>query len=458
MNWLLPWALGAAAAAAIGVTLLHLLARDRPQRWLLPTARFVSPGTARATRRARTPRDMMLLALRVLALVLAGAAFAGPVLSPEGGRVARVVLLDRSGAGDARAALDSARARMHAGDRLVLLDSTATIVPPGQESAWLDSARALPVVGPAAESPALGGTRAPLSAGIIAAVRAAAEIGPYADSVLLSIVAPSGDADAALTHVRALWPGRAETVNVVPAQRAASFGGVAADSPSGVSRRPSVRGAPGDAVVAGARLAGAVLAGGGGAPRGAATMLIRMQPTTSDSAFAREGGTLLVWPGDTASAAGMAPRATPDTIGGFIAGDAAVLYAAARAHVPPQGRVVARWIDGAPAITEAAHGRGCIRTAAIVIPPSGDLTLRPAFQRAMQALLAPCAVADPRPLSDSTRVLLAGEGPLARAGDLRASAARSPATPWLLGLALLLLLLEPLLRRPDASAATGAAA
>lgn len=452
MTWLIPLALGAAAAAAIGVTLLHLLARDRPPRWMLPTARFVAPGTARATRRARTPRDLLLLAVRVLALLLAGAAFAAPVLHPEGGTVARVLVLDLGDARRRAAAIDTARVRQQDGDRLVVVDTAVRIVRPGAERATLDSlASSAAAPGSVEPPPSPASTRPTLTAALIAAVRAAALLPQQADSASLVMIAPSGAHDAALSRARPTWPGRATVLD------AARRAGADTLSSAAEAQRPVVRGVAGDAVVAAARLAGATLARAGATSGASRTLVVRGAATPGDSAWAAAGGTLLVWTADTA-AAGLAPLPQTDTTGGLVADGYAALFSAVRTYAPPPGVAVARWIDGEPAVTEAAHGLGCIRTAAITVPTAGDITLRPAFQQVLRTLMRPCSRAHAAPIADSTRALLAGDGPFARAGALRASSSRSPATPWLLGAALALLLLaEPLLRRrrgaPDAGAA-----
>lgn len=458
MSWLLPWALGAAVAAAIGVALLHLLARDRPPRWLLPTARFVAPGTARATRRARTPQDIPLLLVRMLALLLAGAAFATPVLHPEGGNVAQVQVLDLADERRAGPAVETARARHGDGDRLVVIDTAVHIVPAGSEGVVLDSlammataaatdaqaATATTTADSATIAPRIRGAagRPTLTAALIAAVRAAALLPPQADSASLVMIAPTGAHDAALARARAAWPGRVTVVDVpIPA-------GVPVDSTEAVvAARPAVRGPAGDAIVAAARLAGAVLLQPGDAPAVSSMLIVRDRVTAADSAWAAGGGTLLVWPADTAGA-GLVPAGRRDTMGGFVAGGHAALLATVRTHAPPDGDAVARWIDGAPAVTQQPHGMGCIRTAAMTMPVGGDVTLRPAFQAALRSLMHRCSSAHPAPIADSTRALLAGTGALARAGALRARSSRSPATPWLLGAALaLLLLVEPLLRR-----------
>ena len=433
MTWIAPWALAVAGLAAAAAGLLHLLARDRPPRWLLPTARFVAAGSARATRRARTPRDLPLLALRIAALLLAGAAFAGPVFAPAGGSIARVVLLDRSAsAADPAGAVALARGRLRAGDRLVVFDTIATTVTAGAEPAALDSLlRAAPSV-----------PHGSLSAGLVAATRIAGEAASAADSVALVVVSPlRGVDDAATLAIRGVWPGRVELVDV-PAR-------VPTDTLDTTDLQPRVRGPSGDALVAGARLAGATpLAGLPAEGRG--VLLVRGEATAADSAFARAGGTLVVWSAHADSAAVV--EAVVDTIGGFFVGETVVPFAAVRRDRPPAGRALARWVDGAPAITERALDAGCIRTAAVALPVAGDVTLRPGFQRALRDLLRPCAQHVPAVMPDSMRAALAGTGPLATASGLRADATRARATPWLLGAALALLLLEPLLRRTSVDA------
>lgn len=435
MTWLVPWALAAAGGAAALVGLLHLLARDRPPRWLLPTARFVRAGTARATRRARTPRDRRLLALRMLALLLAGAGFAAPVRDPAGGSIARVVLLEKPSPGvGADSAFNATRERLKPGDRLVVFDTMAAVIIAGAEGAALDSLAG----GIAADSMSVAAPHPPrLSAALVAGARIAGEVAASVDSVEMIVVSTlRGVEDAATREIRALWPGRIELVQV-PA--------LTGDT---ITRPLHVRGAAADPVVAGARLAGAAMAAGDIAP--GATLIVRDSVRASDAAFARSGGTLVVWPAGSQRAAEI-PSA--DTTSGIVVEGAVVPFVALRRGRPPAGRVVARWVDGEPAATQLPHGAGCIRTVSVDLPAAGDLTLRPGFQRALRGLALPCA-GQPRPIvSDSMRAILAGSGALASAAMLRRDVSRSPATPWLLGAALVLLLLEPALRRTARSAA-----
>ncbi|HEX2189023.1 MAG TPA: BatA domain-containing protein, partial [Longimicrobiaceae bacterium] len=91
-----PALLAAGLAAALLPLLLHLVARRPPERAPLPTARFLAPDARTAVRLRRRPTDLLLLALRMLLLVLLGAAAAGPAWLPRQRGTAELVLLDRS--------------------------------------------------------------------------------------------------------------------------------------------------------------------------------------------------------------------------------------------------------------------------------------------------------------------------------------------------------------------------
>src|SRR6476620_3220156 len=167
MTFLAPWALAVGAVAAAALVVLHLVARQRPAAYPLPTTRFVPDRRTLVSRVSRTPRDLPLLLVRVLLVLSAAAAFARPVLTSHRRARERVLVLDRSSVvadqGDALR-----RAREAAGDgvltHVVLMDSTATSH--GDGAAALDSlARA-----PAQRCCSV----ASLSAALIAARRAAA--------------------------------------------------------------------------------------------------------------------------------------------------------------------------------------------------------------------------------------------------------------------------------------------
>ena len=76
MTFLAPWALIVGGLAAGGVVLLHLVARQRPAAYLLPTTRFLPDRRTLVSRIASRPHDLMLLALRTALVLAASAAFA----------------------------------------------------------------------------------------------------------------------------------------------------------------------------------------------------------------------------------------------------------------------------------------------------------------------------------------------------------------------------------------------
>ncbi|MEN9817459.1 MAG: hypothetical protein RLZ32_1339, partial [Gemmatimonadota bacterium] len=111
-----PWVFAGAMLAAVAVTALHLLAVDRPPVAPFPPARFLEGAPARAVARQRWPRDLPLLACRVLLLLAAGAALAGVRWDPTGRRTVQLVVADRAAQGAAPA---WAREAARAGDRVV---------------------------------------------------------------------------------------------------------------------------------------------------------------------------------------------------------------------------------------------------------------------------------------------------------------------------------------------------
>jgi hypothetical protein len=176
----LPWVFAGAVLAAVAVTALHLLAVDRPPVAPFPPARFLAGAPARAVARQRRPRDLPLLACRVLLLLAAGAALAGVRWDPAGRRTVRLVVADRAAQ---RAAPAWARAAAQAGDRVVWVAGLST-----------DPGRAL-----------------------AAAHRAAAEVvtaHPRTERVRLAVRLPARVRDLAGWEAwRALWPG---PVTVLP--------------------------------------------------------------------------------------------------------------------------------------------------------------------------------------------------------------------------------------------------
>lgn len=427
MSWLAPFWLAAAGASALAAVALHFLSRRRPRAVRFATARFVPDRPTRAASRAPRPTDLALLALRVLALLLAGAALAGPVRERARRPVARVLAVDLSSATALRSAAARGLELARQGDVLVLFDSAARIVRGGA----MDTLRALA----AATTPRdamLGSVRGSLSAALVAARRAAPALAAQADSVELLLVSPfaAEEWDAATPEVRARWPGRLTIERV------------AAAAPAAIGPRPVVLRAAADDPL---RATVALL--GGAAP--ARVRIVRDALTGADSAWARDSAAVLVhWPSEE-GAAGWLRAARTDTVGAVVAGDVVVVAGFAREHEAPDGRAIAWWVDGTVAATERVLGDGCLRSVAIPVPSAGDLVLRERFRHLTSALLSPCGGArDLRPLGQARLATLAGGGALAPGRALGApTPARSPATPWLLGAALLVVAIEPLARR-----------
>ena len=208
MTFLAPLWIGVAAIAALGVTMLHLITTQRPPVTLLPTARFVPGGEARAAARAARPTDLVLLLLRIAALMMLGLAFAHPIIRGRTLTTVHVVVLDRSRSAGPSAA-DSARAIWRVGDGLVVFDSSARLI----RGAASDSLRAnIPA--------ALIAPRGSLSAAVVAARQAARDVAPHTDSVELVIVSPVTDdeLDAATSMLVAAWPGRVRLIRPVACQ------------------------------------------------------------------------------------------------------------------------------------------------------------------------------------------------------------------------------------------------
>lgn len=427
VTFLEPWALAAAGVAAAAIIALHFIARRRPGVVPFPTARFVPERTVRAPSRSTRPADLPLLLLRVLALLLLGAAFARPVLETDRRPLARVVALDLSASlAPASGARDSAGRYVREGDQLVVFDSSARLVAGDP----LDSLAGLEQ----------SGARGSLSAALVAAARAAAQLRGRADSVELVLISPfaAEEWDGATRSIRSLWPGRARLVRVA----------AASDSARGGAADVAVVGrdvADDDPVRVLAALASDTVLG-------ASVRIVRGAPSAADSSWASESGRVLVrWP---ASAPAEWPRRTTiDTVGAVAAGSAVLVADFERAVVLPEGgagaRVIARWLDGAPAADEAPLGDGCVRNVAVSFPGRGDLALRESARRFLAALGAPCGGA--RDLAQPSAAELAVLRGVEKGGAARVLARGdgqgSRTVPWLLGAAAALLLLELFVRR-----------
>ena len=412
MTLLAPWAFGIAALAALGTVLLHLVAQQRPAAFFLPTARFIPDRRTLVSRVTTRPRDLLLLLLRVLVLLAAGVAFARPVLAPGRGVTAHVVLLDRSAlVADAGDAIARARRFVHAdaSSIIVAFDTTATVV----GAASLDSLSRAP----------LARGEGSVSAALAAARRAGASIARHADSVQLVLVSPiaASELDSATATARRAWPGALRVERLaLRADSAVAWrveGPVGIDDPLGPSlarqQHPSAR---------------------------ARTRLVRAPFSGADSAFARDGGTVVRWD----SATSVRPTAS-----GLLANGEVIVASLGHSALALRGRAVAHWADGEPAAVEVVLGTGCLREVGAALPAGGDLPLHPPFQRMVRAMLAPCGGRAVQRSADSATVAqLAGPASaIAAARDLRDdTGAWSSLSRWLFALALALAVAELLVR------------
>jgi hypothetical protein len=385
ISFLHPGFLYAAFGLALGIIGLHFIVTEQPRTGVLPTVRFFPDVAARATTIAFRLSDLALLAIRVLVVLLIGAAFAQPRLNPRRSTIARVVALDLSrNTRSLSEVANRARDDLRDAAAVVLFDSTAREIP--AEGA-LDSL--------GVRTSGTGGRREAgrLSPALIASLRAAARVRETADSVEMVIVSPllSEERDAGTLTIRNLWPGHIRVIRV-----------------SGVTDSP---------------------------------FRTRRERSTIEWADSVASGT---WE----------PRARPDTIGAVSSGSSVLVYPFVRRWrlaAPPDagGRIVARWMDGEPAIVERNTDDGCIRSVSIAFPTVGDAVLRTEFVRFRDLLGGPCGGNhDTAPLPEEFVSALEGRAGLAPVIAIEPRVTRmTPPVPWLLAGALAAALLEMLIRR-----------
>jgi hypothetical protein len=427
MSFAAPVFAWAAAVAALAVVGLHLLAWRRPPETPLPTARFAPERPIRMVSRAIRPADLLLLAIRVALLLLVGVALASPRFEQRKTGNARVVVVDRSNRAAAGGVAVAAARELRPGDALVAFDSVAREIAP----ASADSVGAQSGTVPGA-----------LSAALIVAIRAAKRLERERETVEIVVVSPfiATAIDAATPSIRSQWGGPLRRVRV----------DVANDSIA-ASGKPQLRGDPSDGVLAALALNGAI-------PGGDRVHVVRGALSATDSAMARDGHTVVVWPTldrspwlrrervDTSMAVAVSDgdRDTRD-------GPATVVATFERAMRLPDGRVIARWADGAAAATEITLGSGCMRAVAVDIPSAGDLALRPSFRRFARRMTEPCGGSSVVVASDSVldRVLptTVDRAVAASVAPANTPAASSRLMAWLLALALAVGMAEMLVRR-----------
>ena len=381
MSLAVPGYFAAALAAAAVVVALHLLGWRRPMPSLLPTARFAPSIAVRAVSRDVRLTDALLLAVRVLALLLAGLALSRPILAAGRRGVARVIVMDasRSVAGTDQVE-DSARAHARGADTTsyIRVDSMARLLS--------DS-----VLGPRAEG------RGTLTAGLIVAVREARRLQRQYDHVEIVLVSPFAREswDEATLLVRREWP---YPVMVVPVVARPTPDRRAHDS------LPIDRHFPPVSDPVGAAFALAPRAGTSGALH-----VVRGAASPSDSLWASLGGVLVSWPESPAVApAANSKGESSSTIDVITTTDRTVAGRFIRApNVHMHGQVIARWGNGAPAVTESVMGQGCIRSVGFNPAGGGDAILRPAFLRLVQRLAVFCGDVDWTPIDATALAQLA---------------------------------------------------
>lgn len=406
MIFLAPVFLVAAGVAAAGVVAMHFLSTREPDTELLPTVRFVPRVSVQATTITVRFSDPWLMALRVLLILLIGAAAARPLIQGFPERVPRIAVVDVSRAVGSPAELaDSARRHVEGAAAVVFFDDEAREISRGAVDS-LDALGADPQWDMA--------PRGSLSSALIAAMRIAAGMRDGADSLQIVVISPlvQEEWDAASAGIRALWPGRIDVVRVAGAAR----------------ELPGVR-----------RVERVEWADSG------ATGLWTEREAPDTIGAVRANDAVMVHPfvrrWRPAAGVGEAPGGDEST-------------AAEPTGSGGTTRVYARWMDGEPAAFETAAGEGCVRSVAIPLPTEGDAMLRPDFQRFLAELRGPCG--EPRgmlPLLEELVAGLRGDGPLAPASQVRRRTMRAtPAVPWLLGFAAAVALAELWLRRRIASA------
>ncbi|MCA0376864.1 MAG: hypothetical protein LCH84_14520 [Gemmatimonadetes bacterium] len=424
----MPWVLGVAGGAALLTGVLHLIAAQRPTVLLLPTARFVPTGEARAVARQPRPTHLLLLTLRVSALLLAGAAAAGVRWRPSASHTAVLVVAD------ARARADSAR--------------------------WLAPLLAERVGDRRAEGPVVPAVRwvrgADADAGVllVEAQRAAQQLvqdDPTVSRIALVVGAPPRSrAWRGYAAWRSAWPG---AMSVVPVDA-----GAVGDDTSAAAAAVRVVGARGDDAVA-----AAISARNGAAGDAPIVTIDRSVGTPAE--VTSDASILVRWPVDGVPA-GWEALPAAQTVGALTAGEAAVVAPwTRRARLPntvladTSARPIAWWSDGHVAAVERLRAVGCTREVGVVAAAGTDLLLSAPAAGLLRALTAPCGHARPAPASvwrDRVASLDRDTLPTVDANAWRAGVSPAQARPSLMAVlcalaALLLLTVEGWVRRQTRS-------
>jgi len=452
----------AGALAALVPLALHLIRRRPPARAPLPTERFLTPDPRTSVRVSR-PTDPLLLALRMLLLVLAGAAFARPAWVPRARGTSEIVLLDRGAAmasGDGwRPAVLAARGQLLGADgrsrgELVLFDTAAVRVPRRHITpALFDSLASAP--------PSASAVR--YAAALRAIPDAAREL-RGADSVRVTMITRprwGGWSDGLAPLRRAAWPGAIELVALPDAP--------AADSAlrDTTPKRALYLADPRDRATAypSAALQATgwnvtLVTPGQPLPPGAG-LIVAAAPLPE--ATAREivpraagGATLLVDAAAIPSLAAALPWTEParaDSSGGTMWFGGGLRLGGAAARVGGDARrgaaVIAAWDDGRSAAVARRTGAGCTVVVGTRLG-RGEMVLDPAYPRVLDRLAHGCPspgnhAGDDAPLDAGARAVLAGQGGRTVAAGAARAGGGVALGRWTMAAALLVALAETFL-------------
>jgi len=413
VTFLAPGFFFASLAVAAGVIALHCIVTRQPRAGILPTARFVPNLPATATAKHTRPSDILLMLLRVLLVLAAGTGMARPIYKPSRGAEARVILADVSRSTRDTAALrDSVKALYRSHDALIAFDSSARAV--GGDSALHAS-----------------DARGNLGSAMIAAQRAASALRDRADSIELVVVSPfaAEEFDNATSEIRKLWPGRARLVRISSPVDSSSAYTIDIKYPEG------------DPLLIAVGFAKQYPDATGFIIRGGSPVI------------AEAGRAVIDWP-VTTRPRGAVERVRPDVVGGVGSGSSLVVAPFTRKWSYPAdsiraATVVARWIDGDPAVVEWNEGNSCVRSASIPVSANGDLVLRDDFARLVALIASPCGrAAATKPADPALVDGLRGPQQLAsRDAFLPRGDVRSAIAPWLVALAILISIVELFVRR-----------
>ncbi len=402
MTWLAPWALAAGGLGLLGVVAAHLLSRQRPRALSLATARFLPTGMLEATTLQPIPIDRWWMLLRLCIVALLALGVAQPVRTGSSVPTRTVLLLDRT------LPLDAQRAALAA------LTPTDVVIP-YDTLAVLQTA---PAATPVNAAPAL------LSTALSRLLRVRDSLARRSGTMRIAIAsrfAPRS-IDPATPVIRALIP---DSITVLP---------VALAPGAPLARGAIVVRAVGDDPIA----ATAHLLGDSVAPLGAVVQR-GASLTADDSLAARNGATVVWWP---ARVLAGDPILQAITVGSrtWIA----PLGRDGSRSAAPLERAVGWWADGAPAVTMHSLGRGCVLSLDVSLPAAGDQTLSLGAQAWLAALVTVCdrEVSGAAPAPAWLTAPPGGEPAVPAAASMTSGTA-----PWLVAAALVLALVELVLRR-----------